>query len=171
MDVELTTMGFLMSGPRTGYELKNIAGKFLLTYNLSLNQIYPTLRKFEEAGFVNKEVVVQTNKPNKHIYTITKKGREHFIKWITAPPKPLEYSIDFLNRLTFFRFLDKDQIKIEFEKEIQNIEETLGDLDNLEKTVNKQADEHGRFIYRTAIMLFESMRNAYAEQLAEISSA
>ena len=40
----------------------------------------------------------------------------------------------------------------------------------LPDAVYRDGEGEVRFIYRTAIMLFESMRNAYAEQLAEISS-
>ena len=171
MDIELMILGFLMSGPKTGYRLKAISGKLIMFYSITLNKIYPVLRKLEGNGFIKKEIVFQTGKPNKHLYSLTPDGKAYFLEKLKGPPAPIDLVNPFLIKAFFFRFLDKDQIKIEFEKEIQNIEETLGDLDNLEKTVNKQADEHGRFIYRTAIMLFESMRNAYAEQLAEISSA
>jgi DNA-binding PadR family transcriptional regulator len=165
MDVEFIIMGFLMSGPRTGYELKNITGKFLLTYNLSLNQIYPTLRKFEEAGLVKKKVIVQTNKPNKHIITITKKGREIFMKWITAPSRPIEYSIDFLNRATFFRFLDKTQILKLFETEINSLDQQLDDLESMRSTIEEKADENGTFVYGTAVKLMGALKELYQNEM------
>ena len=76
----------------------------------------------------------------------------------------------FLIKAFFFRFLNESQVVEEFEKEIQNIEETLGDLANLEDTVTTRADEHGKFIYRTAVMIFQTMLNAYADRLADMKS-
>ena len=38
MDVELMTLGFLMSGPKTGYRLKAISSKMMMFYS-SINQL------------------------------------------------------------------------------------------------------------------------------------
>ena len=66
----------------------------------------------------------------------------------------------------FFRFLANEDVVTEFEKEIQSIEETVGDLKNLKDTVESQADEHGQFIYRTTVLLFETMQKAYLDELS-----
>ena len=86
------------------------------------------------------------------------------------PQVPIDLVDPFLIKAFFFRFLNKSQVGEEFEKEIQNIDETLGDLANLEDTVTAQADEHGQFIYRTAVMLFKTMRNAYVDRLSDMKS-
>ncbi len=49
MDVELITLGFLMSGPKSGYRLQSIAQNMMLLYRVTLNQVYPALRKLEKA--------------------------------------------------------------------------------------------------------------------------
>ncbi len=63
--------------------------------------------------------------------------------------------------------MDEAQVKAEFEKEIQSIEETLGDLENLKSTVEERADVHGRFIYRTTVMMLETMQKAYLDELSK----
>ena len=88
MDTDQIILGFLMSGPKSGYKIKNITGRLMMAYNLSLNQIYPALRKLEAADLVRKEVVIQTGKPNKHVYSITEKGRREFLKSLVSPPIP-----------------------------------------------------------------------------------
>lgn len=165
MDVELVTLGFLMAGPKTGYRMQNIAGKLMLNYNLSLNQVYPALRKFEEAGFVKKEVVIQTGRPNKNVYSLTDQGRDYFLKRITAPHEPFDYVLDFLVRVLFFRFIEKTNIFNEFEKEINSLQEQLEGLELMEETVEHNADENGKFCYRTAIHLLQTLIDWYAKEL------
>jgi DNA-binding PadR family transcriptional regulator len=165
MDVELVTLGFLMSGPKTGYRMQSIAGRLMLNYNLSLNQVYPQLRKFEEAGLVRKETIIQTGRPNKNVYALTEAGRDYFKKRITAPPKPFDYVLAFLLRVLFFRFLDPKIIIGEFEKEISSLQEQLDDLLGMEETVNTAADENGQFCYRTAVHLLRTMIGWYSEEL------
>ncbi|HOK07490.1 MAG TPA: PadR family transcriptional regulator [Syntrophales bacterium] len=165
MDFELMTLGYLLSGPKTGYRMQEIAGKMMLNYNLSLNQVYPTLRKLEEKGFVKKEVVIQTGRPNKNVYTITEAGKEHFLHRITAPPVPFDYVLPFLVRVLFFRHLTQEQIINEFEKEICSLQEQIDDLEAMEERVEEKADRDGKFAYRTALHLLVTLRDWYREEL------
>lgn len=165
MDVELMTLGFLMAGPKTGYRMQSIAGKLMLNYNLSLNQVYPVLRKFEEAGLVQKETIIQTGRPNKNVYSLTSEGRNYFLKRITAPPKPFDYVLDFLVRVLFFRFLETKDVIAEFAKEICSLQEQLEDLLAMEDTVVKSADRNGEFCYRTAVHLLRTMIEWYSQEM------
>ena len=165
VDVELMTLGFLMSGPKTGYRLKSIAGKMMLFYNISLNQNYPTLRKLEEAGYVEKKIVIQTGKPNKNVYSLTHSGKDHFMEKITDPPEPIEYRLPFLIRVFFYRFLEDEQKLIEFEKEIQSIDEQLAALERMGPNVETQADEEGKFGWDTAVFFLSALRDWYQQEL------
>ncbi len=166
MDIELMILGFLMSGPKTGYRLKAISDKMIMFYTITLNKIYPVLRKLEAGGYIKKEIVFQTGKPNKHLYSVTESGRDYFLEKIQGPPAPIELGKPFLIKSFFFRFLDEKQIIAEFEKEILSIEETLGDLENLKDTVVSRADTHGQFIYRTTIKQLKTMQKTYLQELA-----
>ncbi|MCX7817511.1 MAG: PadR family transcriptional regulator [Syntrophales bacterium] len=165
MDFELITLGYLMSGPKTGYRMQEIAGKMMLNYNLSFNQVYPTLRKLEEKGLVKKEVVIQTGRPNKNVYTITEAGRDYFSQRITAPPEPFDYILPFLVRVLFFRHLNKEQVIKEFEKEICSLQEQIDDLEAMEPRVEEKADRDGKFAYRTALHLLITLRDWYRAEL------
>jgi DNA-binding PadR family transcriptional regulator len=165
MDFELLTLGFLNSSPKTGYRMQQIAGNMMLNFSISMNQIYPTLRKFEEQGFVKKETVVQEGRPNKNVYAITETGREYFLKRITAPHEPFDYVLDFLVRVLFFRFLSREQVFKEFEEEINSLQEQIDNLETMEDTVNARADRYGEFCYRTALQMLRTLRGCYiAEQ-------
>lgn len=166
MDTEGIILGFLMSGPKTGYQIKTIAGKMTTSYNLSLNQIYPALRKIEAAGLVKKEVVFQTGKPNKHVYSITDKGRLSFHEAISAPSMPFDYQLDFLTRAFFFRFLPEEEIMTRFEEEIDSLEEQLHDLEQIRATAEAKADENGRFVYNTIVAMIQMLRDGYVQERA-----
>lgn len=165
MDFELLTLGFLYSSSKTGYRMQEIAGRMMLNFNISINQVYPTLRKFEEKGFVKKETVIQTARPNKNIYTITEAGRDYFLQRIIAPHEPFNYVLDFLVRVLFFRFLSEEQVVKEYEKEINSLQEQIDDLETMEIRVNEKADEYGTFCYRTALHLLRTLRDCYAGEL------
>jgi DNA-binding PadR family transcriptional regulator len=165
MDTDQIILGFLMSGPKTGYKIKHITGKMMMAYNLSLNQIYPALRKLEAGDLVKKEVVFQTSKPNKHVYSVTPKGRETFLKSLTAPPTLIDYELDFLTRVFFFRFLSKEEIITQFDQEICSLEEQLEDLEQIKSDAEQLGDENGQFVYRTIVNLIQMLRDTYSAEL------
>jgi DNA-binding PadR family transcriptional regulator len=171
METDQAILGFLMSGPKTGYKIKSMTGKLMMSYNLSLNQIYPALRRLETAGLVKKEVVYQTGKPNKHVYTLTQEGKEEFKRALTGPPVPIDYQLDFLIKAFFFRFLEKGEVIRQFEQEISSLEEQLQDLEQIREDVEQRSDEDGLFIYSTIVGMIEMLKDRYTRELEERRAA
>ncbi|MBN2538416.1 MAG: PadR family transcriptional regulator [Deltaproteobacteria bacterium] len=165
METGTMILGFLMSGPKTGYKIKNITGKMMIAYNLSLNQIYPALRKLETANLVKKEVVFQTGKPNKHVYTITDAGKELFQQSLVGSSNPIDYDLDFLEKLFFFRFLDEKNILRQFEQEILSLDEQLEDFEQVKSVVEQEGNEDGNFIYATIVSFLQLLRDRYSAEL------
>ena len=165
MDTDQMILGFLMSGPKSGYKIKHITGKMMMTYNLSLNQIYPALRKLEAGDLVKKEIVFQTGKPNKHVYSVTDKGRDAFLKSLTAPPTPIDYELDFLTRVFFYRFLSPEKIIEQFEHEISSLEEQLEDLEHIKTDAEQTGDENGQFVYKTIVRMIQMLKDTYESEL------
>lgn len=165
MDTEKMILGFLMSGPKTGYKIKTITGKLMVAYNLSLNQIYPVLRKLEAGDLIKKEIVFQVGKPNKNVYTITEKGKAKFFQTITATPLPVNYHFDFLTKMFFFRFLTREEVLVQFENEINSLEEQLEELEERRGAVDKDDDEDGTFIYETIVHFLNGLKQRYNEEL------
>lgn len=171
MDTDQVILGLLMSGPKSGYKIKNITGKLMMAYNLSLNQIYPALRKLEASNLVKKDVVIQTGKPNMHVYALTDSGRESFYKSLTAPPVPIDYQLDFLTRAFFFRFLPKDEVVRQFEQEISSLDEQLEDLAQIRSVVDDRGDEDGHFIFSTIVEMIQMLKSRYTKELARRQGA
>ena len=76
---DLMILATLMCKPCHGYELKH----HLASFNPNNNKIYPALRSMREKGYLEVSVQVQDARPNRHIYTITDAGKEHFRHLLT----------------------------------------------------------------------------------------
>jgi PadR family transcriptional regulator, regulatory protein AphA len=82
-------LGLLEIEPMSGYDLGlNIRASVGHIWNESYGQIYPNLKKLAAGGFVTAKTERQKGKPDRRIYSITKKGRERLTKWLAVPPQP-----------------------------------------------------------------------------------
>jgi DNA-binding PadR family transcriptional regulator len=108
MSLEMTLLGLLHAKPATGYALKkamDASTEFLSPSPLS--QIYPTLKRMTDRGWLRFEIEVRVGRPDLKTYTLTGDGLAAFCAWIEAPPplNPHTFS-DFLLRFFFFHLLD-----------------------------------------------------------------
>jgi len=75
MQTDTICLGLLSTGPKSGYEIKQIfEGPLSEIYSLSYGTIYPTLNKLMDEKFVTCKQHAQDKKPDKKVYTISKKG-------------------------------------------------------------------------------------------------
>ena len=75
MQKETLCLGLLSLGPRSGYEIKQMfEGPLSDFYSLSFGTIYPTLNNLQADKYVSCKQHSQSKKPDKKVYTITKKG-------------------------------------------------------------------------------------------------
>jgi len=95
-------LGILAIEPMSGYDLgQTIRASVGRIWNESYGQIYPNLKKLAAAGFVTAKTERQKGKPDRHIYSITGKGREHLVKWLIVEPQPEIPRNEFLLKLFF----------------------------------------------------------------------
>jgi DNA-binding PadR family transcriptional regulator len=82
-------LGLLTIAPMSGYDLgQTIRTSVGFFWNESYGQIYPNLRTLASEGFVTSKTERQKGKPERHIYSITKKGRERLAAWLAIEPQP-----------------------------------------------------------------------------------
>jgi len=87
MSLKHAILGFLHYEPQTGYELKEIFDDSVQHFwSADQSQIYRTLNELMAENYVTMEVVVQDNRPNRKVYTITKAGRAELRRWLQQPP-------------------------------------------------------------------------------------
>jgi PadR family transcriptional regulator, regulatory protein AphA len=95
-------LGLLTIEPMSGYDLGlTIRGSVGHFWNESYGQIYPNLRKLANDGFVSCKTERQKGKPDRRIYSITKKGRERLTRWLAVPPQPQVPRNEMLLKLFF----------------------------------------------------------------------
>jgi DNA-binding PadR family transcriptional regulator len=75
-------LSLLTTNNYTGYDLML---KIQLLWHVNHSQIYPLLAYLENEGWVQFEQVVQSDKPNKKIYSITEKGLSELKEWMAEP--------------------------------------------------------------------------------------
>ncbi|MRN07186.1 PadR family transcriptional regulator [Lactobacillus sp. 0.1XD8-4] len=127
-------LGILRNKPRTGYEINDILqNQISYFYDGTYGMIYPTLKKLEKEGKVKKETVIQEDKPNKNIFSITDKGREELRKYLESDKVEEVFKSDFLMKLFFgddylskqkVIELIKSEIKVK-EDQIKRLEDSL----------------------------------------------
>jgi PadR family transcriptional regulator, regulatory protein AphA len=82
-------LGLLTIEPMSGYDLGlTIRGSVGHFWNESYGQIYPNLKRLTAEGLVTSKTERQKGKPDRHIYSITGKGREHLAAWLAVEPQP-----------------------------------------------------------------------------------
>jgi DNA-binding PadR family transcriptional regulator len=71
---------------QTGYDLsRTLQERISFFWQAKHSQIYPELAKLESTGHITYEVVRQSDKPDKKIYTITDAGLVALRAWVVAP--------------------------------------------------------------------------------------
>jgi DNA-binding PadR family transcriptional regulator len=100
--VEIVMLANLAREPAHGYELRQRVEKDLGT-TLSNNSLYPTLRRFTEAGAVTRTPQAQRGRPTRHVYEITDVGVEMLHDMLAELPDELAADqAEFMSRLAHF---------------------------------------------------------------------
>lgn len=85
MSLRFALLGLLARESLTGYDLtKRFDSTVGFFWSAKHSQIYPELAALTKEGLVTFEVVTQTSKPNKKVYTITADGRAALAAWVAA---------------------------------------------------------------------------------------
>lgn len=123
-------LGILQNEPRTGYEINEIIKNQLSHFfDGTYGMIYPTLKKLENDGLVEKKQVLQDGKPNKNIFSITKKGEQAFQSAMLEPLEKEIFKSDFLLKMYFSRGLTDQTTYNLINSEIEQKESSLRSLE------------------------------------------
>lgn len=108
---DILILVMLDNRPMHGYEIKKQV-ELVLGGSVALNNkvLYPTLKRFEEMEAVQREVVRQEGKPDRHLYSITDHGRELMQMLLQdASPDVLRSNVEFLVRVSLFYLLESEE--------------------------------------------------------------
>ncbi|MBY0086692.1 PadR family transcriptional regulator [Brevibacillus sp. M2.1A] len=157
MDVKTIILGFLSYGEMSGYDIKqaftNSIGFF---YDASFGAIYPALRKLEEEGFVTKQEIIQSGKPNKILYRITEAGKQSFRQEIQTPILPPVLRSDMLVKIFFGKSRTIDEQKDLLEGCLDTQRQLLQQSKASYKKLEVNFDDYQRFCWEYTIHHLES---------------
>jgi DNA-binding PadR family transcriptional regulator len=104
-------LGFLSYQPMTGYDLKQHFDRSIYYFwNAKLSQIYPTLNRMREDGWLTMEVDYQEDRPNRKVYHITETGRGELHRWLREPVDKAPIRDAALIQVFFGGKLEKEEI-------------------------------------------------------------
>jgi len=90
MSLDYAILGFLNYGEFSGYDLKKAFDASISHFwSANQSQIYRTLARLSEEGWVGMAVVEQDERPNRKVYHITEAGKAALQQWL-AMPLPFE---------------------------------------------------------------------------------
>ena len=117
MSLQHAVLGFLQYGPRTGYDLKRMFDSSIRHFwPAQQSHIYGALNSLTEKGWASYELVVQTERPNRKVYTISSSGREELQNWLSDPLIDRQIRSPFLIQLFFSGAMEDRDILETLEK-------------------------------------------------------
>ncbi len=123
-------LGLLIEKSRTGYEIKQVFETvFSHFYTSSYGMIYPTLKKLEKEGLVEKKVVNQEGKPSKNVYSITDDGVREFNLFLKEDIAPETRESEFMVRMYLGSYADEYMLKEWIQQEIKLKEAAISQLE------------------------------------------
>lgn len=94
-------LGFIRLGCQTGYDVKSVVDSSTrFFWAASYGQIYPELRRLEQAGLVAGESAPRGDR-RRTAYRLTPAGEQAFREWLLAPQEDVELRHEGLLKLFF----------------------------------------------------------------------
>jgi len=82
-------LGLLTIEPMSGYDLgRMVRAAIGHIWSESYGQIYPNLKRLAAQGLVECKTEKHKGRPDRRVYSITRKGREQLARWLAVPPQP-----------------------------------------------------------------------------------
>jgi DNA-binding PadR family transcriptional regulator len=115
MYTDILILSTLKIRAQHGYEIKRSIEQLLGgIFNITNSQLYPSLKKFVGLGAVQREIVRQEGKPDKHVYHLTNNGHKIMHDIVCDfPVEKAKHDAEFLVRVAFFELIEpKERILI-----------------------------------------------------------
>lgn len=91
MSLKHGILGLLNYGEMTGYELdKAFKESLSFFWRAQTSQLYRELAAMEKTGWIAGRRVIQSDKPNKRVFSLTDAGRAELTRWLAAPQTGME---------------------------------------------------------------------------------
>jgi PadR family transcriptional regulator AphA len=126
MSLEHAILGFLTYQPFSGYDLKKFFDESVRHFwSATQSQIYRTLARMAEDGWVHMEMVEQEDRPDRKVYHITDEGLAELGRWLTTPLDLPRIRHEWLIQVFFAHQLSDEEILASFEGRAEKLRHKL----------------------------------------------
>ncbi len=134
MSLAHAILGLLQQEERTGYDLKTSCFDQSIAHLWPADQaqIYRTLDKLVEQGWVTCTIEIQHDRPNRKIYSVTEAGKDELIRWLQSPQPLPTVREPLLVQLFFAAQLSNEAIIQLLEQQLAARREKLAECENIE---------------------------------------
>lgn len=111
MSLKHGILGFLSNEDCSGYHLEKLfSSRIGYFWNAKISQVYRDLNSMEKLGWVQSNMVVQSDRPNKKVFKITDSGKKELERWLAeySTRGDFEIRMGILVRMYFANKLSKD---------------------------------------------------------------
>lgn len=134
----------LLREPASGYDLKRTfddgVGHF---WPASLSQIYPTLKRLEKRGLLDRRTEPSERGPDRRVYSLTDDGRRALEKWLSSGPEVATERFGYLAQLFLMDALGDEEATLEF---MHDLRDHLASWHSELEGVQREIDEHGSWV-------------------------
>ncbi|MER7457924.1 PadR family transcriptional regulator [Micromonospora sp. NPDC126480] len=178
MALRHAVLAALLDGEYSGYQLAKIFDVSLSNFWYAVpQQLYAELTRLEREGLISGRQVIQRDRPNKRLFTVTDAGLAELAAFTTTPSKPTSIREDLLVMVQAVDRLDPAPViaqlderagtaaaKVElFDRMLQRLR---GDLD--EETFLRTSDRVGPYLTCLRGRRFEQENREWCEQVAAL---
>lgn len=111
MSLEHAILGLLNYEPMTGYDIKKMVDLSISHFWPAVqSQIYKTLSRMENEGWLTVETIPQEPRPPRKVYALTGAGRAELLRWLEAPQPPSEARLAWLIQVFFAGRLSDEKV-------------------------------------------------------------
>lgn len=168
MSLAHTILGLLQQEEMTGYDLKTSCFDQCIAHLWSADQaqIYRTLDKLVEQGWITCRVEIQHNRPNRKIYSVTEAGKAELIRWLQCHQPLPTVREPLLVQLFFAAQLPNEAIIQLLKQQLAARREKLAECENIElPTLADQAASREQIVQRLVLELVIRREQAYIDWL------
>ncbi len=116
-------LGLLLLSSRTIYQLRERIDKGLnMMYSSSMGSIQAAIKKLINCEYIQYEEVVENGKYKK-IYSITDRGKQNFIEWLSTPMEIQSSKNPELAKLYFMGFSTKEKREAVLQEYVSKLKE------------------------------------------------
>ncbi len=170
MDTKTLCLGVLTLGNASGYDIrKQLTETFGHFMEIAPSGVYPALKELEQRGHVTSERVLQADRPNKRIFTITPEGLAAFEAGLSESPGRHKVRSEMLALMFFAEHVPSAHLLEILTGRAEELESWVGVTEDWLKGDGRRAGTPGQqFISRYALAVMQAEIDFLRRELPDL---